>query len=163
MPSRRRVHSGGAGGVDRAGRPSHSDNRRPRCARRRAIAGASSSLLVVLDVRSPWAGDLAREARRLGIKVVRTSGDITDFWYTDLSRRWKDAPVAIAGVTAQGPLFCLERFGWDHGLRVVFRDTPGAPAPDGETLLSWVIAPKPPQGSSTPSRQRGPEWRFRPA
>ena len=105
---------------------------------------------VVLDVRSPWAGDLAREARRLGIKVVRTTGDITDFWYHDLSLRWKDAPVAIAGVTAQGPLFCLERFGWDHGLRVVFRDAPGAPAPDGETLLSWVIAPKPPQGSSTP-------------
>ena len=46
---------------------------------------------VVLDVRSPWTGDLAREARRLGIKVVRTSGDITDFWYRDLSVRWKDA------------------------------------------------------------------------
>ena len=106
---------------------------------------------VVLDVRSPWAGDLAREARRLGIKAVRTNGDITDFWYRDLSRRWKDAPVAIAGVTAHGPLFCLERFGWDHGLRVVFRDTPGDPAPDGETLLSWVIAPKPLQALTTPA------------
>lgn len=105
---------------------------------------------VVLDVRSPWTGDLAREARRLGIKVVRTSGDISDFWYRDLSRRWKDAPVAIAGVTAHGPLFCLERFGWDHGLRVVFRDSPGAPSPDGEALFSWVIAPKPQQGTSTP-------------
>jgi hypothetical protein len=55
--------------------------------------------------------------------VVRTTGDITDFWFTDLSRRWKQSPVAIAGLTAYGPLFCLERFGWDHGLRVVFRGT----------------------------------------
>jgi hypothetical protein len=98
---------------------------------------------VVLDVRSPWTRELTREARNSGIRVVRTSGDITDFWYRDLSRRWQDAPVAIAGVTAHGPLFCLERFGWDHGLRVVFRDSPGAPGPDGEPLLSWVIAPRP--------------------
>ena len=105
---------------------------------------------VVLDVRSPWTRELAREARRSGIKVVRTSGDITDFWYRDLSRHWKDAPVAIAGVTAHGPLFCLERFGWDHGLRVAFRDTPGAPGPDGEPLLSWVIAPKPLLGPGRP-------------
>jgi hypothetical protein len=105
---------------------------------------------VVLDVRYPWAGDLAREARRLGIKAVRTSGDITDFWYRDLSLRWRDTPVAIAGVTANGPLFCLERFGWDHGLRVVFRDTSVESAPDGETLLTWVIAPKP-QVSATPA------------
>ncbi|MBI4265820.1 MAG: hypothetical protein HY657_15705 [Acidobacteria bacterium] len=78
---------------------------------------------VVCDMRSPWSTDFAREAERLGIKVVRTNGDITDFWFHDLSLRWKEAPVAIGGLTAPGALFCLERLGWDHGLRVVFRGT----------------------------------------
>jgi hypothetical protein len=78
---------------------------------------------VVCDMRSQWSHDFAREAERLGVRVARTSGDITDFWYTDLSLRWREAPVAIGGLTAHGPLFCLERLGWDHGLRVVFRGT----------------------------------------
>jgi hypothetical protein len=78
---------------------------------------------VVCDLRSRWSLDLAHEAERLGTTVVRTNGDITDFWFADLSRRWKEAPVAIGGLTARGPLFCLERFGWDHGLRVVFHGT----------------------------------------
>jgi len=78
---------------------------------------------LVCDERSAWSIAAAQEAERLGIRVARTSGDITDFWFTDLSLRWQTAPAAIAGVTAHGPLFCLERFGWDHGLRVVFRGT----------------------------------------
>lgn len=78
---------------------------------------------VVCDTRFSWSTDLAREGERLGIKVARTHGDITDFWFNDLSQRWKQTPAAIAGLTAEGPLFCLERFGWDHGLRVVFRGT----------------------------------------
>jgi hypothetical protein len=78
---------------------------------------------LVCDVRSAWSAAVAREAERLGIKVARMSGDITDFWFNDLSRQWKTAPLAIGGLTEHGPLFCLERFGWDHGLRVVFRGT----------------------------------------
>ena len=78
-------------------------------------------LRVVCDVRSPHSVDLAHEAERLGLIVVRTSGDITDFWGNDLSPRWKVNSFAIAGLTTHGPLFCLERFGWDHGLRVAFR------------------------------------------
>ena len=31
------------------------------------------------------------------------------------------SPLPIAGLTTHGPLFCLERFAWDHGLRVSFR------------------------------------------
>jgi hypothetical protein len=78
---------------------------------------------VVCDIRSAASRALAAEAERLGIEVARTNGDITDLWFNDLSRRWKAAPVAIGGLTDHGPLFCLERFGWDHGLRVVFRGT----------------------------------------
>jgi hypothetical protein len=78
-------------------------------------------LCVVFDSRSPHSVDLAHEAERLGLTVVRTNGDITHFWFNELSPRWKRHPFAIAGLTSHGPLFCLERFGWDHGLRVAFR------------------------------------------
>jgi hypothetical protein len=78
---------------------------------------------VVCDVRFPPSVEFARGADRLGVRVEHTGGDITDFWLGDLSLRWREAPVAVAGLTAHGPLFCLERFGWDHGLRVVFRGT----------------------------------------
>ena len=76
------------------------------------------------------------DAARRGIQVVRTTGDISDFWFADLSLRWSTSPVAIAGLTALGPLFCLERLGWDHGLRVVFRDV----RPGDDPLVTWVIA-----------------------
>ena len=78
---------------------------------------------LVGDTRSASSCEFATEAERLGIRVVRTSGDITDFWFQELAERWRTAPVAIGGLTEHGPLFCLERLGWDHGLRVVFRGT----------------------------------------
>ena len=76
---------------------------------------------VVCDMRSRHSADAARAAERLGLTVVRTNGDITDFWFNDLAQLWRASPAAIAGLTAHGPLFCLEQFGRDHGLRVVFR------------------------------------------
>jgi hypothetical protein len=78
-------------------------------------------LRVVCDMRSRHSADVAQEAQLLGLTVVRTNGDITDFWFNDLAPLWKVSAVPIAGLTTQGPLFCLERFAWDHGLRVVFR------------------------------------------
>jgi hypothetical protein len=88
-----------------------------------AVTAVSSHRLLrlVCDRRCGYSTDVAREAERLGINVVCISGDITDFWFDDLAPLWRASPAAIAGLTAHGPLFCLERFGWDHGLRVVFR------------------------------------------
>ncbi len=76
---------------------------------------------VVFDERFPDSVTFGAEMRRLGAPTVGIAGDITDLWYRDLHARWKTGPVAIAGLTAHGPLFCLERLGWDHGMRVVFR------------------------------------------
>jgi hypothetical protein len=45
-------------------------------------------------------------------------------------------------MTTHGPLFCLERWAWDHGLRVVARTEHAvATAGEADTLISWVIAP----------------------
>ena len=76
---------------------------------------------VVSDVRFAPSMAFGLEAERLGFALTRIQGDITDFWFNDLSIRWKQGPIALAGLTAHGPLFCLERFAWDYGLRVVFR------------------------------------------
>jgi hypothetical protein len=94
---------------------------------------------VLCDERFGESVAFAEDMSKRGTPVTRFRGDITDFWYGDLSVRWKAAPVAIAGVTTHGPLFCLERWGWDHGLRVAYRqDLPVAG--EHETLVRWVIA-----------------------
>ena len=60
-------------------------------------------------------------AQQRGIEVRSICGDVTDVWYSELHPRWKEGAVPIAGVTTYGPLFCLERLAWDHGMRVVYR------------------------------------------
>jgi len=76
---------------------------------------------VIFDERFPASVAFGDEAKGLGLPVHSIRGDITDLWFHDLDARWKQQPVAVAGLTAQGPLFCLERLAWDHGMRVVFR------------------------------------------
>jgi hypothetical protein len=75
----------------------------------------------IYDVRFPSSIAFARRAAGHGIATHATLGDITSFWYHDLYHRWAEVPVAIAGLTGYGALFCLERLAWDQRLRVVFR------------------------------------------
>lgn len=121
MPSRREfIQAGIAASVVPIAFPIHT----PARAALEADVAAPSTYRprrVVSDIRSPHSAALAIEAERLGLTVVRTHGDITDFWFDDLAPQWKVSPLAIAGLTTHGPLFCLERFAWDHGLRVAFR------------------------------------------
>lgn len=58
-------------------------------------------------------------ARGATVKSVR-EGDITPLWLDDIGPAWREAPVAIAGLTRPPVLFCLEQLAWAHGLRVVF-------------------------------------------
>jgi hypothetical protein len=48
-------------------------------------------------------------------------GDITRFWYDELETLWQREPVAIAGLTQFGPMFVVERFALERGLRVALR------------------------------------------
>ena len=70
------------------------------------------------------------------------AGDITRFWHTDLSRQWQKSPDAIAGVTGEDILFCLEQLARDHRMRVLLRHTLEAES-DGVSigaLVAWSIA-----------------------
>jgi len=76
---------------------------------------------MVFDERFAASRAFAKEAERLGVPIHGIKGDMTDLWYHDLYARWKEGPVAIAGMTAHGAIFCLERLAWDQRMRVVFR------------------------------------------
>lgn len=76
---------------------------------------------VVFDERIPDSVVFAQHMQELGATVHGMSGDITDFWFHELHARWTKEPMAVAGLTAHGPLFCLERLAWDHRMRVVYR------------------------------------------
>ena len=75
----------------------------------------------VFDERFPESIAFAAEMARLGVPTHGIKGDMTALWYHELQPLWSKTPVAIAGLTAHGPLFCLERLAWDHGMRVRFR------------------------------------------
>jgi hypothetical protein len=75
----------------------------------------------VFDERFPDSVAFARQMQMLGATVHGITGDITDFWFGELHGRWTKEPVAVAGLTLHGPLFCLERLAWDHRMRVVYR------------------------------------------
>ena len=120
------------------------------------VAGASAAIVpfykVLYDTRFPASVAFARRAAARGFALHAIAGDMTRFWYDDLYHRWREAPTAIAGLTAHGALFCLERLAWEHRMRVVYRrEQPGAVQsstehPEGlpsESLFSWVIAPVP--------------------
>jgi hypothetical protein len=91
---------------------------------------------VIVDDRFAASVAFGAEMASRGASVTTIQGDITDFWFQDLSLAWQKEPLAIAGLTAHGPLFCLERLAWDHGMRVISR------IPLEQDLYSWVIAPK---------------------
>ncbi|HEX6997932.1 MAG TPA: hypothetical protein VF322_07285 [Gammaproteobacteria bacterium] len=76
---------------------------------------------VVYDTRFPESVAFARRAEALGVATAAIDGDMTRLWYDDLCHRWRAGPAAIAGLTAHGALFCLERLAWDQRMRVVFR------------------------------------------
>ena len=76
---------------------------------------------VLYDTRFAASVAFARRAEEAGLAVHATAGDMTRFWYDDLYHRWRREPVAIAGLTAHGALFCLERLAWEERMRVVYR------------------------------------------
>jgi hypothetical protein len=76
---------------------------------------------VVCDERLAASVDFAHELQRQGSLVHVFAGDVTNLWSDTLHYEWQRNPVALAGLTTHGPLFCLERLGWDYGLRLTYR------------------------------------------
>lgn len=75
---------------------------------------------VVFDERFAAGRAFAAEAQRLGLPVHSIRGDVTSLWYDDLYPRWKQGPVAIAGLTQKAPLFCLDLLARDQRMRLAY-------------------------------------------
>lgn len=75
----------------------------------------------VYDTRFAASRAFGERMAARGITTAATTGDITGLWFDALYPQWQKGAAAIAGLTARGPLFCLEQLARDHGMRVVFR------------------------------------------
>jgi len=93
-------------------------------------AGTEPIYKAYFDERFPACAAFAEEAKRRALATQAIRGDITDIWFSDLYYRWKHGPVAIAGMTAPGAIFCLELLARDAGMRVALRVDHGR-LPDG--------------------------------
>jgi len=75
---------------------------------------------VVFDQRQPTAQSFAHRAAAMGYTVYGLADDPTSLWYDDLYHRWRDAPVAVAGMTTEHVALCLKLYAQDAGLREVY-------------------------------------------
>ena len=110
-----------------------------------AAASSNSSWPVELFVFDRRFADARLAAARRsadGIESAAFAGDLTQLWYDQLDLRWRRAPMTLAGVTTTGGLFVLETLAADRGMRVVERTALPAADAHGESLVSWVIAPR---------------------
>jgi hypothetical protein len=95
-----------------------------RAAEAAGIEGAPPAMLlfaVVYDTRFPESVAFAERSAALGYRVHPIEGDMTRFWYDEVYRRWQQGPVALAGLTAHGPMFCFAELARDVRMKVVFR------------------------------------------
>jgi hypothetical protein len=95
--------------------------------------------VAIFDRRFAAGRRFAKSSEAHGIATRAIAGDVTSLWYSELHPFWKQQPVAIAGLTTYGPLFCLERLAWDHGMRVLHRQQHDEP---DQILHAWIIAPR---------------------
>lgn len=102
--------------------------------------------LAIFDHRFAAGRKFASSSAARGIATRPVANDVTALWFSELHPLWKDRPVAIAGLTTYGPLFCLERLAWDHGMRVLRREQHDvrvvATGEPNQLLYSWIIAPR---------------------
>jgi len=112
---------------------------------------------VVYDERFADSVAFADEVRWMGQRTSAIRGDVTKLWYDDLFHAWQRGPVAIAGLTTQDAMFCLEIFGNDAGLRLLVKGEHRIEAGRIEHRLS---APEPAL-AGTSLHQCGAEWSSR--
>lgn len=90
----------------------------------RAVSRAEASPVpgrAIIDRSLPGGEAFAQGAREHGAAVEWFSGDVSLLWLTKLTPMLRARAEPIAGLTHAGALFCLERWAWDLGMRVVMR------------------------------------------
>lgn len=77
--------------------------------------------MAIYDERYADGRAFAAAMRGRGVAVHAMAGDVTRLWYEVLDRRWKDKPVALAGLTDPNALLSLDLMAAAVGMRVSFQ------------------------------------------
>lgn len=77
-------------------------------------------ILALVDMRTPTGSSFARVTRDFGARTLALPIDPYGLWRREVVDAISRPPVVI-GLSNLGTLFCLERLGWDLGLRVKSR------------------------------------------
>lgn len=94
---------------------------------------------LLFDREAPAAAAFGRHALALHLPAVAVGRDVTSLWYDDLYHRWREGPVAIAGLTVPHVAFCLEILARDVGMRLMYR---GEHSPlGGERIRHRLVGP----------------------
>ena len=106
----------------------------------------SSLYKVVYDERFELAKSFASRAGDYGARLHAINGDITELWFGDLYKRWRKAPVFLAGITLESSAVQLGYFARDqrHVLRYMTRVVPdgtGFGASETTALLTESMTP----------------------
>jgi hypothetical protein len=105
-----------------------------------ALRGSRSIYKVVFDTRYAAARAFAAETASRGIRITGIEGDVTALWVHDLRAHWAAGGCAVAGMTTERSLLCLEQLAHDTWQRVLARVQyrPGRSSSDAR-LVSWII------------------------
>jgi len=110
---------------------------------------------VVFDERFGAGRAFAAEAQRLGLPLHGIRGDVTSLWYNELYPRWKQGPVAIAGLTQKAPLFCLDLLARDQRMRLAYL---GEHVHRSEGHVEHVLSGSPDILEQARFAETGPDW-----
>lgn len=94
----------------------------------RAFAASDQVLTLerfIFDVRFAEAGAVAEQVAQRGVRSSPIADDLMTLWYDELDLKWRQKPMALAGVTLVEALFVLETLALDRNMHVVFRGEHG--------------------------------------
>ncbi len=95
---------------------------------------------VIFDTRFQAARSYAAAAAREGLLVAAFDGDPTALWLRDLGPHWAGGGAAVAGMTTERTLLCLEQMAHGVWRRVRAREYCAIwDRPRDTPLVSWII------------------------
>jgi hypothetical protein len=117
--------------------------------------GAPSATLelerFVFDVRFAESGAIGEQVGSLGVPLSPIADDLMTLWYDELDLAWRQAPMALAGVTLADAFFVLETFALDRHMHVVYRGEHGLV--ENERIVHRLAGPAPLLEHLSPRRE----------
>jgi hypothetical protein len=92
-------------------------------------------MIAIYDAQIPASNVFARNARRMGISILGTAGDVGALWHTTMLPMLKQKPRNLIGLTLPSDLFLLKSLATDAGM-VVAHETVGHASAN---LIAWAI------------------------